>query len=66
MHALQKEKGCLDLIWLPQFHTSSASLNTVETVPTDCFTFQTVIRLSRTLVNSYSCRYWGISYQIHI
>jgi len=26
-----KKKGCFDLIWLPQFHTSSASLNTVET-----------------------------------
>jgi len=29
--ALQKKKGCLDSIWLPQFHTSSASLSTVET-----------------------------------
>ena len=28
---LQKKKGCFDLIWLPQFHTSSASFNTVET-----------------------------------
>ena len=28
---LQKKKGCFDSIWLPEFHTSSASLNTVET-----------------------------------
>jgi len=27
---LQNKKGCFDSIWLPQFHTSSASLNTVE------------------------------------
>jgi len=26
----QKKKGCFDSIWLPQFHTSSASLNTSE------------------------------------
>ena len=30
-HWKKKKKGCFDLIWLPQFHTSSASLNTVET-----------------------------------
>jgi len=27
----KKKAGCFDSIWLPQFHTSSASLNTVET-----------------------------------
>ena len=29
--SLQKKKGCFDSSWLSQFHTSSASLNTVET-----------------------------------
>ena len=48
-HYITAKKGCFDSIWLPQFHTSSASLNTVET--TDYFTFQPVIRFSRTLVN---------------
>jgi len=30
-HLVQEKKGCFDSIWLPQFHTYSASLNTVET-----------------------------------
>jgi len=30
-HLVQEKKGCFDSICLPQFHTYSASLNTVET-----------------------------------
>jgi len=30
-HHCKKKKGLFDSIWLPQFHTSSALLNTVET-----------------------------------
>jgi len=30
-YIIAKKKGCFDSIWLPQFHTSSASLSTVET-----------------------------------
>jgi len=44
-----KKRGCFDSIWLPQFPTSSASSNTVES---HCLLYiPTVIRVSRTLAN---------------
>ena len=48
MHCKIK-KGCFDSVWLPQFPTSSASLNTVETH--HLLYIPTVITVSRTLVS---------------
>jgi len=46
---LKKKKGCIDSVWLLQFPTSSASLNTVESY---CLLFiPSVIEFSRTLVD---------------
>ena len=44
-----KRNGCFDSIWLPQFPTSSASLNTVESHCLLCI--PTMLRFSGILVN---------------